>query len=128
MARQPEAKFYSSINALIPSSIYKEKMHNVYSGGTPDVWYSGIFSDLWVEYKWIAQTPTRAFTPNLSALQLKWIKGRSAEGRTIAVIVGCPDGGYILDDPSQWGVQIECSTVRLYSKKEIAEWITNVCT
>lgn len=69
-------------------------MHNMYRGGTPDVWYSGPRGDLWVEYKWIPRVPKRGtVVPELSALQLDWLTKRKAEGRNVMVIVGAPGGG-----------------------------------
>lgn len=78
-------------------------MHNPYRGGTWDVWYSGIRGDLWVEYKWLSKWQAqRIITPDLSALQLDWGRSRIVEGRNLAVIIGCPDGGVIYDMIYQW--------------------------
>lgn len=78
-------------------------MHNAYRGGTPDVWYSGKNGDLWVEYKWAPKVPKSGIiVPDLSPLQLKWLKGRFEEKRNVVVIVGYPDGCLIMEWPKDW--------------------------
>jgi hypothetical protein len=53
VSSKPETTFIQSIHRHLPKEVYREKMANPYRGGTPDVWYSGYKSDLWVEYKFI---------------------------------------------------------------------------
>lgn len=103
------------------------KNNNPYTGGIPDYWYSGK-RDLWVEYKYLPKVPVRKIVKPLemlSALQIDWINGRSAEGRSIVVIIGCPDGGVVLSN-GMWNTEFSpqefCSLIR--SKKEVAEAIT----
>ena len=75
------------------------KNHNQYNAGIPDVWYSGLERDLWVEYKFIA-LPKRndtIITIGLSALQVIWITKRREEGRNVGIIVGCAAGGVGFD-------------------------------
>lgn len=100
-------------------------MNNPYRGGTPDVWYSGNLGDLWVEYKFLPKIPkSNAIDLGLSPLQLHWINSRSAEGRSVWVIVGCPDGGIILKDGA-WDVPIskEEFEVRILTHIQIAQAI-----
>lgn len=71
------------------------KNHNQYVGGIADCWYSGPAGDLWIEYKHVV-LPKRddtLITPNLSALQIDWLNGRSKEGRRVGVIIGTKEGG-----------------------------------
>ena len=96
---KPENNFIARIHKYLPAALHREKMHNAYRGGTPDVWYSGSVRDLWVEYKYIQHVPKRSATRipvDLSDLQRQWINRRLIEGRNIAVIIGCARGGYIL--------------------------------
>lgn len=98
MSSKPETNYYLAINKLLPKTLYREKMHNLYRSGTADMWYSGNLDDLWVEYKYIAKPPKRDDTPcvlDLSALQLQWLRGRHDEGRNVIVILGTPLGGWI---------------------------------
>jgi hypothetical protein len=82
-------------------SAYREKMHNAYRGGTPDVWYSGPGGDLWVEYKW-STSKKGVLVPALSSLQRDWLTKRKLEGRNVAVVVGSPTGATILEEPDHW--------------------------
>lgn len=98
MASKPETRFQKKIHKHLNASIHKEKMANPYRGGTPDVWYSGNYGDLWVEYKWINKPPikSRIYVGKLlSKLQAKWLRERYSEGRNVAVILGTPVGAWI---------------------------------
>ena len=91
----PENTFIASVHRHLPAELYRMKNHNQYTGGIPDVWYSGPAGDLWIEYKFIA-LPKRDSTTikiDLSELQKNWIISRHSEGRQVGVIVGCKDGG-----------------------------------
>lgn len=96
---KPENNFIARVHKYLPVPVYREKMHNAYRGGTPDVWYSSVARDLWVEYKYIQTIPKRGSTRipvDLSALQRQWIGNRLEEGRHVAVIIGSSQGGYVL--------------------------------
>lgn len=100
MSQKPESTFIASIHKLLPPKLYRMKNHNAYNGGIPDVWYSGIDADLWVEYKFIVE-PKQDSTVvkiDLSELQKAWLKGRHYEGRRVAVIVGHAAGGVWLPE------------------------------
>lgn len=123
----PESRFINGVNGKIPSAVHREKMHNIYRGGTFDVWYSGSKADWWIEYKWIPRIPKKGrVVPNLSPLQLRWGVGRYEEGRNVAVVVGCPEGVVMLRYPDQWeeGVSVEEFRRTLLTKATLAEWIT----
>lgn len=126
MAAKPETTFTAGVHRHLPSSLYRMKTHNPYVGGIPDCYYSGQLNDLWVEYKYIPKlTPAQCRLPNLSALQVDWINGRCAEGRSVVVIVGCPDGGVVLAD-GDWETFLTPQQFkdRVQTRKEIADWIT----
>lgn len=115
----PENRFIHRVHKHLPSKIYREKMHNPYRGGTPDVWYSG-GRDCWIEYKWSAKR-SGLLIPDLSPLQTKWISDRTSEGRLVFVVVGSPTGAAWIhnlptgDDGTR------------YTDKEVAELITLAC-
>lgn len=101
MSGKPETRFYSAVHKLLPSTLHREKMHNVYRGGTADVWYSGNADDLWVEYKWLPKVPKKALIrldKLLSPVQLLWLRGRYEEGRNVVVILGTPEGAWIFEN------------------------------
>lgn len=100
-------------------------MNNPYSSGTADVWYSGNKADLWVEYKYLPKVPVRALIlPDLSPLQVEWLEGRYKEGRNVAVIVGCPQGGVLYQDLS-WTKELtpEEFLSKLLTKQDLALWL-----
>lgn len=125
MSSTPENKFIASIHRHLPQ-VHKEKMHNAYRGGTPDVYYSGDAGDLWVEYKYLSKLPKQV-QPKLSALQQVWINARHAEGRNVMVIVGWADGGVILTN-REWMSPIdkEVFISRTITRKEVAAFILSI--
>lgn len=129
MSRKPENTFIGAVHKHLPpgrKDPYWMKNSNDYTAGIFDVWYSGACRDLWVEYKFIAlpKRPTTLILPELSALQLDWGRQRRAEGRNVAVIVGCKEGGVIFEDQS-WECEISTAAFKanIRSRKEIADWI-----
>jgi len=138
-SRKPETVFIVSVHNHLSRSVYALKNHNEYVGGIPDCWYSGNKADLWVEYKFLSRTPSRAIvhlTPDkprtsgdLSILQEEWLENRYKEGRSVAVVVGCPEGGIILRDQEwTWEFTPQMFRDRLLPRKAIAQWIEGVTT
>lgn len=128
MTRKAENSFIAGLHKYV--SCYYEKNNNPYRAGTPDVLYSGIKAPMWVEYKFII-VPKRddtVITPDLSALQLNWLVKRRAEGRHVAVAVGCREGGVLLQDPQEWtgGLPASDFRSRLVSRRELAAQIVRV--
>lgn len=125
MSKKPESTFIAGVHRYLPKTIYAEKMANPYRGGTPDVWYSGTRSDLWIEYKFIPKIPKTSITAALSALQQQWLARRHSEGRNLAVIVGCPDGGVVFRD-REWEQALPSPqfTARILPRPSLADWIT----
>lgn len=125
MANKPETTFIQSIhNQFKGGKPYYEKMNNPYRSGTPDVYYSGSRSDLWVEYKFLPRIPvTKRIYPDLSPQQEIWLRRRHDEGRQIRVIVGCPDGGVILSIYDLVPLTPDEFRSRLWTRPQISEWI-----
>lgn len=127
MSTKPETRYYTAVHKLLPKNLYREKMHNPYRGGTPDVWYSGTADDLWVEYKYIAKVPKLApisMDKLLSPLQLEWLRRRYEEGRNVVVILGSPDGAWVFER-LQWEGVLLPDDLRSNgrSKQEVADYI-----
>lgn len=128
MSSKPETTFYTSVHKHLPTELYRMKTHNPFVGGVPDVWYSGPRGDMWVEYKFIV-LPKRDDTLikiGLSELQKDWITGRNEEGRCCRIIIGCKEGGVMLED---WAKDISTRTFKslLVSRKKLAESIIMRC-
>lgn len=125
MARKPETTYISALHKRLPIELHYEKTNNPYRGGMADCWYSGSHGDLWIEYKYIQKLPVRVpVEPDVSALQADWLLNRAAEGRNVAVIVGCKEGGVIIRAPAfRDSIPIEEFKQRILSRDEIAAWI-----
>jgi len=129
MAMTPENKFIGRVHKQLDKicSVYHMKNHNQYIGGIPDVWYSGKSGDLWIEYKYVDPLPVKVpIRPAslLSTLQIDWLKARHTEGRNVAVVIGCKDGGVILHY-GEWVAEIPVHTFKslIKSVSDLAEWI-----
>lgn len=124
MSVKPENTFIASIHKYMHQT-YHEKMFNPYRSGTPDVWYSGSKSDLWIEYKFISKLPVKVdIVLDLSELQKQWLKLRYYEGRNVAVICGCKKGGVVFTDLS-WEKSITVNEFnnQLKDRLGVASWI-----
>ena len=113
MSRGPENTFIASVHKHLAPAVYSMKNHNEYNGGIADVWYDGPLGDLWVEYKFIT-VPKRDDTIvkiDLSELQKNWLRDRHKNGRNVAVIVGCKDGGVWFDN-REWEEPINAGEFR----------------
>lgn len=133
MSTTPENRFIASVHTHLPTSLHKEKNHNMYRSGTADCWYSGNLDDLWVEYKYEHVFPVqdRFVLPKLTDQQKRWCTGRFKEGRNVIVIVGYPKGGVVYYNPTEWeykGLDLEALQDRLQSRKELANYIYNFTT
>ena len=144
MSVKPETSFIGRLNNRLPIKkrpgsakaraanpgrhIHYEKMNNPYSSGTFDGWYSGK-RDLWVEFKYLPTVPVRAtICPHklLSELQLNWGNERYDEGRSVAVIIGCPAGGVVLVDRAwEKNLSAEQFKTMMLSMDELASWLIN---
>lgn len=127
MARGSENTFIASIHRLLPKAIYALKNHNEFNGGIADVWYDGPVGDLWVEYKFIVvpKRDTTTITIDLSELQKQWLRDRYNNGRNVAVIVGCKDGGVWFEDLA-WEELVLASEFRrcLVSRRALATMLS----
>lgn len=102
-------------------------MSNPFRGGAADDWYSGHGGDLWVEYKYVHPLPVRVpIEPAVSGLQYDWLINRAAEGRNVAVVVGCKEGGVIIRAPAfRDKILPEDFRARTMSRDAIAAWIVS---
>lgn len=127
--RKPENTFIGSVHKFLPKELHAEKMNNPYRSGCADVWYSGKKGDLWVEYKFIPKLPVKSDTlkVDLSPLQLKWLRERFSEGRSVFVIVGSPLGGVILSGLA-WENPILIAEYhkKTQTRQALAAWIASL--
>lgn len=118
-----EHSFIRAVHRRLSDEVYRWKINARFARGVPDCFYSGGGGDLWVEYKYLAKTPARSFTPGLTALQRDWLDRRATEGRTIAVIVGCPAGARVLQRGEWSGKVYVPQPAGWLSVNEVVQWI-----
>jgi hypothetical protein len=103
-----ESNYWSKLRKLLAKRIYAWKIQASYERGVPDWWGSGMYQDLWVENKRIAndamQPPVMLDLTDtdkyLTRLQQLWLESRHAEGRHVGVIVFSKVGHVYLPDLS----------------------------
>lgn len=130
MASTPESRFIRSINKLLPSDIHSEGMANPYRGGTPDRYYEGCKSHLWVEYKYARDIPATWRTrDHVTALQKKWIRRAQKNNVPVVVIAGFNKGGLVLINDMYWDVLMHRSDIKtkLLPKQDLAAFIITHC-
>ena len=107
-----EHGFIRSVHRQLPDEIYKWKINDNFQGGVADTYYSGKGGDLWIEYKYLKVLPKRPSTvikTSLSAQQGMWLTERHNEGRTVALVIGSPDGIVLLTSPDEWNTPLTCA-------------------
>jgi len=134
-----EHGYIRSVHRQLPPDFYRWKINDAYAGGVADSFYSGNCGLLFAEYKYIndkkiPKKDSTIITPDLSPLQLKWLKDRyhefeGIENAEIVVILGTPLGGIIFTHLA-WEEGISRGLVPEYarSQKEIARAILEHCT
>lgn len=127
MTAKAETTFIHSIHKVLPGGVYREKQNNPYRGGQPDVYYEGNKDGLWVEYKFIVipKRATTLITPDLSALQLQWLKRCYDNGLSPWVVVGCKTGGVLLTSPTAWSTAMATAhfLLQLKTRQVLADLI-----
>jgi hypothetical protein len=124
---KPENRFLNLVHKHLPNTVYFEKTHNIYRGGTPDVYYEGPKTILWAEYKYLPKLPKTINligqkTPPLSALQQRWLTRAQANNVNVAVIIGSPQGNFVLENLS-WKEPHPVDQLASMLVAEIASWI-----
>jgi hypothetical protein len=124
---KPEHQYRKRVHKYVPGKIHRWSIHDSFTAGVPDLWYSCNKGDLWVEYKYYPKLPrkidvTGTKNPKLSHLQQHWLKKRHAEGRNVGVIVGCPAGGIIMPGITWMNVFTAEDVIDI---KDVAGWIIN---
>jgi len=126
MSEKPETVFERSVHNHLPVNLYRLKTHNPYISGPADMYYSGMAKAWWIEYKF-EKLPVRDSTMvqiDCSEIQLQWLRGRHNEGRNIAVIVGCKEGGVLFLNREWETPLVKAEFVkRMMTRKQLAEWI-----
>lgn len=129
---KPEANFVKRVNRALPLDVHRQSMAFTFTNGTPDQYYDGPARDLWVEYKWKPSMPRRSFslestnTGALTTLQFNWLCRRHAAGKNAWVILGFPEGGFVLKDPALW-LLVDPEELTIHTPRDLANIISNYC-
>ena len=125
-----EHSFIRSIHRKLPPDIYVWKINDNFQGGVADAYYSMRGGrDLWIEYKFLKELPKRADTVvrfGLSELQKDWLRQRHLDGRTVAVVVGSPQGSLILPGTS-WDTDVTAEAFK-GSAVATADVVAYICS
>lgn len=126
-----ERQLIDAIHRRLPKSLHRQSMTlgSLTQNGTPDYYYDGPDSDLWIEYKQVNSIPRDGIVvPPLTQLQCKWLERRYRNGGNARVVVGLPDRRVLrFDDPAQWETGFHVADVLNHSYDEIAKWICDFC-
>lgn len=117
-----ESTYTAAINKLLRGmGVFAWKVHDSFSGGTPDAYYEGRDGSVWVEYKYLAR-PGPLFKADLSALQARWLARAHGNGQNVRVVVGSPVGSWMYA-PLEWlnPVSRDVVVATALTKKQIAE-------
>ena len=117
-----EHAFIDAIHRRLSRGVYRWKINARFVRGVPDAWYSGPGGDVWVEYKFLPTQPKRPTAIGLSANQIHWLNHRYNENRAVAVIVGTPEGAYVLTDRC-WNDRLNPTAEKIEKYKGAAAWI-----
>ncbi len=115
MPLKPEHRFRNKVRKKLNRTIDVWSIHDSFTGGVPDHWYSGWESDLWIEYKYFPKLPRKPIDltsgkhPKLTRLQQHWLNRKLAQGRDVWVVVGFPEGAVILTDGEAWTSAFDAS-------------------
>ena len=126
-----EHGFIKSVHSHLPSTVYKWKIRDTYTGGIPDVFYAGPQCMMFIEYKYVKNFPVRSKTNikcNISALQQHWLQRMCNQEHKVAVVLGVDREAIIMLD-GRWSKPI---TKEHFVKhgvpiKQVAKWIEEQC-
>lgn len=130
--KMKESDFNQAVHKRLPPEIFAWKIRDDYQGGVPDAYYRRRDGDkgtpLWIEYKYLKKLPVRANTlivPDLSDLQVKWLKEASQAGEEVRVIVGFGSQGVVFElAEALAGITTEDFKLRLKDYKGLVSFIT----
>lgn len=124
-----EKSLYQAVNRAVPKTIHRQSMTGatMVNNGTPDFYYDGPRSFLWVEYKQLNAMPRSGMARGAyTELQLMWMERRHRNGGHVVGIVGLPNRTAVIQTtPDAW--RQGSSTGTALSIKEVAAWITEFC-
>lgn len=123
-----EHGFIKAIHNKVHPDVHKWKIHDTFTGGVPDVMYSGPAGVLFVEYKYIKQLPVKDTTlirHSLSPQQNQWLE-RMNVSATSALIIGVGATAIIIQKDFMQNISKMKYTAGNCSRQSVADWIYKV--
>lgn len=118
---KPERRYRETVNKKLSKLTYYQAMDGTSTNGTPDSYYEGPSSLMWVEWKWTDSKNPRLI-PDPRDLQKRWLRRAYGNNVKVAVICGSPNFGYVFPGLSWESRRIE-EALLAGSKQDIADWI-----
>ena len=127
-----EHGFVKSVHSHLSSDVYKWKIRDTYTGGIPDVFYSGPRCMMFIEYKYIKKLPVRSKTNikcSISPLQHLWLHRMYDQGHKVAVVLGVDHEALIMQYPKVWKEPISKKYFQdnCVPFKQVTTWIEEQC-
>ena len=129
-----EKALIAAIRNRLPKTMHHQSMTSasLTHTGTPDQYYDGPISDLWVEYKQLQSMPRSGVVDAallLTPRQLRWVQRRSKHGQNAIICVGLPNTRALLftERFDGGGLMLNQAVRNALSYDEIAKWICEFC-
>jgi hypothetical protein len=120
----PERSYINKVHQqIIPEwNLHKQASTGMMgANGTPDYYYEGFKSVVWIEYKYVEKLPARfdIVDPScrfrLSALQRAWLNRANKNQVNVAVVLGSVEGALIITR-GRWEEQIDTHKNRVANR------------
>jgi len=125
----PEARYILKVHRKLLDGVYKQSMTGIMgNNGTPDRYYEGCTSVLWIEYKAVDTNIPKIIDliegkpKRLTPLQNQWLTRADFNDVPVAVVLGSKNGSVIFTGGS-WTDEYESNDLKLYTPGDIAEFI-----
>lgn len=124
-----EKQLIAAICHQLPRGLHRQSMtySSLSYNGTPDRYFDGRHSDLWVEFKMLKAMPrSNVIAGGYTALQREWMERRWYNGGNVVGVVGLPNRtAAIQRSPLEWRNGTPVATA--ISLKDVALWIIDYC-
>ncbi|MGB1973325.1 MAG: hypothetical protein ACPHQD_04680 [Vibrio toranzoniae] len=121
-----EHDFIRSIHKKLPSSIYRWKIHDTFTGGVPDAFYMGPAGVVFVEYKYTKKLPAKPSTNlpvKVSNNQIAWLNRALNSPLKPALIIGHRNKAIIIENNFTQSITKEYYVNGCLPIESIIDWI-----
>jgi len=121
-----EHDFIRAIHKKLPSSVYRWKIHDTFTGGIPDAFYMGPAGAVFIEYKYAKKLPARPSTPlpiKVSGNQLAWLNKALNCAVKPAVVIGHLNDAVIIEKNFTESITKEYYVNNRKNRAGVIDWI-----